>query len=90
MSAVRRLGVEPGPDLAIVGYDDTEGTENRTPALTTVDNGAGTIGIKAAELMLSQMKGEKISNDLMLLEPKLRIRESAPPPGERLVSVGGL
>ncbi|MGH0001787.1 LacI family DNA-binding transcriptional regulator [Pseudovibrio ascidiaceicola] len=90
MSAVRRLGVEPGPDLAIVGYDDTEGTENRTPALTTVDNGAGTIGVNAAELMLSQMNGEKLSNELTLIEPKLRIRESAPPPGERLVSVDGL
>ncbi|KZL20720.1 HTH-type transcriptional repressor CytR [Pseudovibrio axinellae] len=90
MSAVRRLGVEPGPDLAIVGYDNTEGTENRSPALTTVDNGAATIGVKAAELMLSQMNGEKINNDLMLIEPKLRVRESAPSPGERLTPVGGL
>ncbi len=90
MSAVRRLGVEPGPDLAIVGYDDTDGTENQIPALTTVDNGAGTIGVNAAELMLSQMNGEELNNELTLIEPRLRIRESAPPPGERLVSVDGL
>ncbi|SDR31709.1 DNA-binding transcriptional regulator, LacI/PurR family [Pseudovibrio sp. Tun.PSC04-5.I4] len=90
MSAVRRLGIEPGPELAIVGYDDTDGTENRSPALTTVDNGAGTIGLKAAELMLAQMAGEKPKNDLMLIEPVLRIRESAPRPGERLTPVGGL
>lgn len=90
MSAVRRLGVEPGPELAIVGYDDTEGTENRTPALTTVDNGASVIGVRAAELMLSQLAGEPPKNELELIEPKLCIRESAPAPGERLTPMGNL
>ncbi len=90
MSAVRRLGVEPGPELAIVGYDNTDGTESRTPALTTVDNGAGTIGVKAAELMLAQLNGKMPSNELVLIEPKLCVRESAPPPGQRLTPVGGL
>ena len=90
MSAVRRLGVQPGPELAIVGYDDTEGTANRTPALTTVDNGANAIGVRAAELMLSQLAGEALQNGLELIAPKLRIRESAPAPGERLTPIGNL
>ncbi|WP_310618789.1 LacI family DNA-binding transcriptional regulator [Flexibacterium corallicola] len=85
MSASRRLGIEPGPDLAITGYDDTQGVENRTPALTTVDNGAFEIGQVAAQMMLRQLRGEASpSGETHMIQPSLQIRESAPAFGTRL------
>nr|WP_257098718.1 substrate-binding domain-containing protein [Pseudovibrio flavus] len=84
MSAARRLGIQPGPGLAVTGYDDMEGVGNRSPALTTVSNGATEIGELAAQLMLRQLKGKPVSLDVPLVQPVLRIRESAPPPGKTL------
>ncbi|MDD7911805.1 MULTISPECIES: LacI family DNA-binding transcriptional regulator [Pseudovibrio] len=90
LTAVRRAGVEPGPELAITGYDDTEGVQNRTPALTTVANGAETIGREAAQMMLKQINGEPVPSGIKLIKPELRIRESAPPIGCRLGPVVGV
>ncbi|MBO6757976.1 MAG: LacI family DNA-binding transcriptional regulator [Roseibium sp.] len=84
MTALRRAGVEPGPDMAITGYDDVDGAASRTPALTTVCNHADKIGRLAALTLLRQIAGERVSNTPILIEPELRIRESAPPPGVRL------
>ncbi|WP_172795203.1 LacI family DNA-binding transcriptional regulator [Polycladidibacter hongkongensis] len=80
MTAVRRLGVEPGVGLAICGYDDTEGAANRTPALTTVSNGAVQIGEQAALQMLRALKGQQVPPAITLISPQVRLRESTPPP----------
>lgn len=87
LTAVRRAGVEPGPELAITGYDDIEGVQNRTPSLTTVANGAEVIGREAAYIMLKQINGEPVPSGIKLIRPELRIRESAPPVGMRLSPV---
>lgn len=84
MTTLRRVGVEPGPDMAITGYDDVDGAASRTPALTTVCNHADKIGRLAALTLLRQIAGERVPHKPILIEPELRIRESAPPPGERL------
>ncbi|EFO31390.1 alanine racemase [Roseibium sp. TrichSKD4] len=84
MTTLRRVGVEPGPDMAITGYDDVDGAASRTPALTTVCNHADKIGRLAALTLLRQIAGDRVPHKPILIEPELRIRESAPPPGERL------
>ncbi|MCA1298326.1 LacI family DNA-binding transcriptional regulator [Stappia indica] len=80
LSALRRAGVEPGRDMAIVGYDDTDGAATRTPALTSVWNCPDEIGRRAADLILRQIAGEKVGAARLLIAPELRIRESSPPP----------
>ncbi|MEJ8473157.1 LacI family DNA-binding transcriptional regulator [Roseibium algae] len=84
MPVFRRMDVEPGPDMAITGYDDVDGAGSRTPALTTVCNHADKIGRLAALTLLRQIAGERVPNRPILIEPDLRIRESSPPQGVRL------
>ncbi|WP_417687168.1 LacI family DNA-binding transcriptional regulator [Roseibium sp.] len=84
MPALRRMQIEPGPDMAITGYDDIDGAASRTPALTTVNNHADKIGRLAALTLLRQVAGERVPNRPILIEPELRVRESSPPQGVRL------
>ncbi|WP_305988737.1 LacI family DNA-binding transcriptional regulator [Roseibium sp. MMSF_3544] len=84
MTTLRRAGIEPGPDMAITGYDDIDGADARTPALTTVANQPDKIGRLAALTLLRQIAGDRVPNKPIVIEPELRIRESSPPPGVRL------
>lgn len=84
MTTLRRAGIEPGPDIAITGYDDIDGADARTPALTTVANQPEKIGRLAALTLLRQIAGDRVPNKPIVIEPELRIRESSPPPGVRI------
>lgn len=83
MTTLRRAGVEPGPDMAITGYDDIDGADARTPALTTVRAQPDKIGRLAALTLLRQIAGDRVPNTPIVIEPELRVRESSPPPGVR-------
>jgi len=80
LSALRRHGVEPGPGMALGGYDDTDGADSRLPSLTSVWNAPEVIGARAASLILRQIGGERVTDEHILIPPELRIRESTPPP----------
>lgn len=84
MPVFRRRNIEPGPGIAVTGYDDIDGADARTPALTTVENHPDKIGRLAALTLLRQIAGERVPNTPIRIEPELRVRESSPPPGERL------
>ena len=84
MTTLRRAGVEPGPEMAITGYDDIDGADARTPALTTVGAQPDKIGRLAALTLLRQIAGDRVPNTPIVIEPQLRVRESSPPPGVRL------
>ncbi|MTH96472.1 LacI family DNA-binding transcriptional regulator [Roseibium sp. RKSG952] len=84
MTALRRAGIEPGPEMALTGYDDIDGADSRTPALTSVCNHADKIGRLAALTLLRQVAGERVPYKPILIEPELRVRESSPSPGVRL------
>ncbi|MBO0347011.1 LacI family DNA-binding transcriptional regulator [Roseibium sp. CAU 1637] len=84
MPMFRRHKLEPGPDIAVTGYDDIDGAAARTPALTTVQNHPDKIGRLAALTLLRQIAGERVPHTPIRIEPELRIRESSPAPGERL------
>lgn len=83
MTTLRRAGVEPGPEMAITGYDDIDGADARTPALTTVHAHPDKIGRLAALTLLRQIAGDRVPNKPIVIEPELRVRESSPPPGVR-------
>ncbi|WP_084650241.1 LacI family DNA-binding transcriptional regulator [Stappia stellulata] len=80
LSALRRAGVEPGKDIAVAGYDDTDGAASRTPALTSVWNKPDEIGRIAAALMLRQISGAPVGPAPAPILPELRVRESTPSP----------
>lgn len=83
MPMLRRAGIEPGPDMAVTGYDDVDGSENLAPALTSVCNHADKIGRLAALTLLRQVAGDRVPNTPILIEPELRIRESSPAPSSK-------
>ncbi len=81
MSGLRSLGIEPGHDIAVTGYDDIAEAEISAPTLTTVWNGQQEAGRLAARAMLEILAGTPPSpeeNGLIL--PQLRVRQSSCPP----------
>ncbi|PTW62818.1 LacI family transcriptional regulator [Breoghania corrubedonensis] len=76
IEALRRHGSEAGRDIAVIGYDDTLDAATATPSLSTVNNGAGEIGARAAEMILAQVAGEPIEADRVVITPRLVERES--------------
>ncbi len=80
MSGLYRNKLKPGIDIAVTGFDDVEGSETWTPALTTVRNGSDEIGRQAAMAIIAQVNDKPLPFTRLLIPPKLEIRESSPPP----------
>ncbi len=80
MGELRQLGVVPGRDIAVTGYDDIDGAANRSPSLTTIDSFPEKLGPVAARTLLGQIDGRPEPDTDILIEPEIRVRESTPPP----------
>lgn len=80
MSGLRSLGLEPGTDISVTGYDDISEAEIAAPALTTVWNGQQEVGRLAARAIIATISGEDVPREKILIAPQLRVRESACPP----------
>ncbi|AXS41914.1 LacI family DNA-binding transcriptional regulator [Breoghania sp. L-A4] len=76
VEALRRAGLNAGPDIAVAGYDDIIGAATSTPSLTSVNNGAPEIGERAARMILAQISGESVAPERVLIAPTLKLRES--------------
>lgn len=79
IAALRRAGITPGTEIAVSGYDDTDGAAWSMPALTSVFNAPDRIGALAAKLLRGQIDGDGVLPERILIEPELRIRESTHP-----------
>jgi LacI family transcriptional regulator len=76
MLGLGHLGLVPGRDVAVIGFDNIpEGALHR-PALTTVAIGARQIGEEAANLLLRRIKAPEGPPESIILPPKLIIRSS--------------
>jgi LacI family transcriptional regulator len=76
MLGLADLGLAPGRDAAVIGFDNIpEGAMHR-PALTSVAIGAREIGEESARLLLRRIKSPDGSPESIILPPKLVIRES--------------
>lgn len=87
MSGLRSLGLEPGVDVAVTGYDDIAEAEISAPTLTTVWNGQQEAGRLAARSIISTLSGEKDREPETLsgrlIEPELKVRQSCGLPLQR-------
>lgn len=54
-----RVGISCPEDLILVGYDNTDFSIKIFPKLSTIDQGVGETGTKAAELLYKTLKNEK-------------------------------
>ena len=79
MLGLADLGLVPGRDAAVVGFDNIpEGAMHR-PALTTVAIGGRQIGEEGARLLLRRIKSPEGPPESIILPPKLVVRESCGP-----------
>lgn len=76
---LRAVGLRPGEDLSVIGFDDSEAARALYPALTTVSIGAQELGEQATRL-LTRLLETKRSEPTEIVNPvRLVIRDSCTP-----------
>lgn len=78
MRAAAKAGLGVGPDLGVVGMDDTVFAHLVQPALTSVSLAAGGRAQRAVELLLERISRPGRAHQRVIVEPTLVIRESSP------------
>jgi LacI family transcriptional regulator len=76
MTGLAERGIEPGRDVAIVGFDNVAEAALSRPRLTTVATGADRIGEMAAELLLQRIARPGAQPERMIIAPRLIVRET--------------
>ena len=76
MIALKKNGLMPGHDLAVVGFDGIPEGELSSPTLTTVDCFSQLLGIHAVRLLMKRMNNPDLERQAIILPPKLVVRES--------------
>ncbi|MGQ9631204.1 MAG: GntR family transcriptional regulator [bacterium] len=76
MQAARKLHLHIPSDISLVGFGNIQLGAYSAPPLTTVDEQFHKMGVKAVQLLGQLMAGEFIEEHIILLKPRLIIRES--------------
>ncbi len=81
MEGLRRLGLSPGEDVALIGCDDIPVAAHLRPALTTFNLDLEALGIKLGQLMVARLGGDMTVRQELIPAPMI-IRQSDCPGGE--------
>jgi LacI family transcriptional regulator len=76
LHAAREQGRTVGRDLAVAGFDGIEGFEHTQPPLTTINQPVYRLARKLAQMLVNHINGEPLSEERVLIEPVLEIRQS--------------
>jgi LacI family transcriptional regulator len=76
MFGVQSIGLLPGRDVAVVGFDDVDEAALSRPTLTTVAVTPRKIGEEAAGLLLERIEHPESPPRQIVLPPQLMVRES--------------
>jgi LacI family transcriptional regulator len=87
MISLRKRGIEPGPDFAVVGFDDIVEAEHYVPALTSVAVDTVGLGERAAHAVLRMIQSRSTRAEDYVGAVKLVVRESSGP--DRAGAFGG-
>jgi LacI family transcriptional regulator len=79
MHAAHEVGLTVGENFSVTGFDDISMASTVTPALTTVRQPTVDMSKLAVEMLIKQLRGEKITNLHAQLNAPLIIRESTAP-----------
>jgi DNA-binding LacI/PurR family transcriptional regulator len=74
--ACREAGLEVPGDVSIIGAGNIEGPHHPNPFLTTIDWARVELGRRAAELLISAIRGERPEAAEIVLNPELLVRQS--------------
>jgi LacI family transcriptional regulator len=72
----QKAGLQIPDDIAITGYNDSEYTTICSPELTSIDNKPELVGQCCVQLLVNMIAG-KTDNASIVIQPELKIRESA-------------
>jgi len=76
MNAAANAGLEVGPDLAVVGFDDAPITDYLRPPLTSLRQPVAKVGEQAVTMLIDLVHGKTPSPAQVLLKPQLIVRDS--------------
>jgi LacI family transcriptional regulator, galactose operon repressor len=79
MISLRKRGLEPGPDFAVVGFDDIVEAEHYVPPLTSVAVDTVGLGERAAHAVLRMIQSRSTRAEDHIGPVKLIVRESSGP-----------
>jgi DNA-binding LacI/PurR family transcriptional regulator len=77
MNAVRSCGMQPGVDIALIGFDDAPLVQYLAPSLTTVRQPIWEVGQRVVSMLSEIMVGNQPTNTHQLVVPCLIVRESS-------------
>lgn len=81
LTGIKKCGLKVPDDISVIGYDDFPWIPLLDPPLSTVAQPAYEMGVKAAALLISNIKRKrKRRPQIIQLEPQLVIRNSCQPP----------
>ncbi|NRF94514.1 LacI family DNA-binding transcriptional regulator [Paenibacillus frigoriresistens] len=75
--AAREQGMQLPADLSVVGFDNTILATLIDPPLTTIGQPIQEIGRRAVDLLVQEIKGEKVLKQRVVLLPELVLRNSS-------------
>ena len=73
---MREVGLTPGKDIKVVGFDDLDDSALMTPALSSVRIDAAEIGRRTTAVLKEIMAGNK-APVRTLIDVELQVRESS-------------
>jgi LacI family transcriptional regulator len=79
LQAIRDVGLEPGTDVAIVGFDDLEAAALAHPPLTTIRQDRQELGTVAAERAIELIEDAEATPPPTVLPVELVVRASSAP-----------
>lgn len=76
MLGLRSMGLEPGKDFGVMGFDDVPEASLWEPPLSTIQVPQDRIGEAAAELLIQRMSDRQRPVSRIVLEPSLVVRKT--------------
>lgn len=77
MHALRRHGLQPGADLALVGFDDSPTAQYLWPPLSSVRQPIRAAGQRCVGILVALLEGRAPTEQQVLLKPELIVRASS-------------
>jgi LacI family transcriptional regulator len=76
LHAAREMDWTVGQNLAVAGFDGIEGFEHTQPPLTTINQPVFNIARRLIQLLVKQINGKLLVEEMVRVEPQLVIRQS--------------
>ncbi|MFI0443904.1 LacI family DNA-binding transcriptional regulator [Actinomadura sp. 6N118] len=77
MQVLQKAGLRIPDDVAVIGFEDSARAPLADPPLTTVHQSVENMGREMARLLIARIRGERVTDPVVILETHLVLRASA-------------